>query len=124
MNKINLSYWIVTGLFAAFMVFSSVPNVMSSPESVQFIADHLGYPKYIIPFLGVAKILGAIVLLIPNLRRIKEWAYAGLCFDLVGAGASLIAVDGWQPQMLFMVVFIGVLFLSYFLWHKKLATNA
>jgi uncharacterized membrane protein YphA (DoxX/SURF4 family) len=123
MKKINLFYWITTGLFAAFMVFSSVPNMLSSPESVQFLGDHLGYPRYIIPFLGVAKILGSIAILVPSFRRIKEWAYAGLCFDLTGAAASLIAVDGWQPQMLFMLVFIGVLFLSYFLWHKKLTIN-
>jgi hypothetical protein len=92
----------------------------SSPEAVQFLSDLLGYPKYIIPFLGVAKILGAVVLLIPSLRRVKEWAYAGFFFDLVGATYSIIAVEGFKPQSLFMGVFIGFLFLSYFLWHKKL----
>lgn len=120
MKKINLFYWIVTGLFSAFMVMSSISNVTSSPEAVQFLSDHLGYPKYIIPFLGVAKILGAIALLIPSLRRVKEWAYAGFFFDLFGATYSILAVEGFKPQSLPMVVFIGLLFLSYFLWHKKL----
>ena len=123
MKKINLLYWIVTGLFAAFMIFSSISNVTSSPEAVQFISDHLGYPKYIIPFLGVAKILGCIAILIPSFRRIKEWAYAGLFFDLAGAAGSIVAVEGLKPQSLFMLVFFGVLFASYFLWHKKLTTN-
>ncbi|AEE52726.1 DoxX family protein [Haliscomenobacter hydrossis] len=122
MKKINLLYWIITGLFAAFMIFSSYSNLTSSPEALALIGDHLGYPKYIIPFLGAAKILGAIAILIPSFRRIKEWAYAGLCFDLVGAFFSLLKVDGPQPGVFFMLIFIGLLFASYFLWHKKIAT--
>lgn len=124
MKKINLLYWIVTGLFAAFMIFSSISNVTSSPEAVQFISDHLGYPKYIIPFLGIAKILGCIAILIPSFRRIKEWAYAGLFFDLAGAAGSIVAVEGLKPQSLLMLLFFGFLFASYFLWHKKLETQA
>ncbi|MBN8681904.1 MAG: DoxX family protein [Chitinophagales bacterium] len=121
MKKINIAYWIVTGLFAAFMIFSSFSNLTSAPEAVEFISGHLGYPAYIVPFLGAAKIAGAIVLLIPAFRRIKEWAYAGLFFDLAGAFFSLIAVDGFKPELAFMLVFMGLLFGSYFLWHKKLA---
>lgn len=120
MKKINLAYWIVTGLFAAFMLFSSIPNLLSSPESLEFLG-HLGYPNYIVPFLGAAKIAGAIAILIPGLQRLKEWAYAGLCFDLVGAVYSLYKVEGFKPDLLFMGVFIGFLFVSYFLWHKKMA---
>ena len=123
MKKNNIIYWVVTGFFAAFMLFSSVPNLMSSAESLQFLG-HLGYPAYIVPFLGAAKILGAAAILIPGFRRIKEWAYAGLFFDLVGAFYSLISVEGPQPQVLFMLIFIGLLFASYFLWHKKLAAAA
>ena len=124
MKKINLAYWIITGLFAVFMIFSSISNVTSSPEAVQFLSGHLGYPEYIIPFLGIAKILGVIALLIPSFRRFKEWAYAGLFFDLAGGFYSLLAVEGMRPQVFFMLVFIGVLFASYFLWHKKLDSNA
>lgn len=123
MKKLNITYWIITGLFAAFMVFSSVPNLMSAPDSVQFLNGYLGYPVYIIPFLGAAKIAGAIALLIPGLRRIKEWAYAGLFFDLGAAFYSLVCVEGFKPGLLVMLVFIGVMFASYFLWHKKLQTE-
>jgi hypothetical protein len=123
MKKINLFYWIVTGLFSAFMVFSSISNVASSPEAVQFLGDHLGYPAYIIPFLGVAKILGVIAILVPGFRRIKEWAYAGLFFDLAGGFYSLLVVEGAKPHVMLMLLFMGVLFASYFLWHKKLETK-
>lgn len=124
MKRITLIYWIVTGLFAAFMIFSSISNVTLAPEAVALLSGRLGYPEYIIPFLGVAKILGAIAILVPSFRRIKEWAYAGLFFDLVGAFFSLLKVEGPQPSVFFMLIFIGLLFASYFLWHKKLATAA
>ncbi len=48
----------------------------------------LGYPPYFVLILGVWKILGAIVVLIPGTPRLKEWAYAGMVFDLTGAAAS------------------------------------
>ncbi|WP_421795203.1 DoxX family protein [Haliscomenobacter sp.] len=124
MKRISLIYWIITGLFAAFMIFSSISNVTLAPEAVALLSDHLGYPKYIIPFLGIAKILGSIVILIPSFRRIKEWAYAGLFFDLFGAFFSLLKVEGPKPEVFFMLIFIGLLLASYFLWHKKLATAA
>lgn len=122
MKRISLIYWIVTGLFAAFMIFSSISNVTLAPEAVAMLSGRLGYPEYIIPFLGVAKILGAIAILVPSFRRIKEWAYAGLFFDLFGAFFSLLKVEGPQPSVFFMLIFIGLLLASYFLWHKKLAT--
>ncbi len=118
MKKVNIAYWVITGLFAAFMLFSAIPDIMMVPEAVTMVTG-LGYPKYIIPFLGVAKTLGAVAILIPNFDRIKEWAYAGLFFDLIGAAYSIIAKEGFQVQMTFMVLPIGFLFLSHYLWHKK-----
>ena len=120
MKKNNLLYWIITGLFAAFMIFSSIPNITMSPEAVTMITG-LGYPNYFIPFIGVAKLLGCIAILIPGFKRIREWAYAGLCFDLIGATYSIIVKEGLQPSVLFMILPIGFLFFSYYLWNKKLA---
>lgn len=121
MKNSNLLYWIITSLFAGFMIFSAVPNIMNSPDSVTMITG-LGYPKYFIPFIGVAKLIGAIVILIPNFRRLKEWAYAGLFFDLFSATYSFLASGPFQTGVLFMFVFIGFLFFSYYLWHKKIGT--
>ena len=117
MKKLKITFWIVTGLFSAFMIFSAIPNIMQTQESVEFMTN-LGYPEYFGVFIGVAKLIGVIAILIPGFSRIKEWAYAGLFFDLFGAFYSLIAKDGFQPQTLFMLVFIAMLFLSYFLFHK------
>ena len=81
--------------------------------------DMLGYPVYFIPFIGVAKLLGVIIILIPGLRAIKEWAYAGLFFDLGGAIYSNIAVAGKvDPMMLTLLVWIVPGILSYYFWKK------
>ena len=74
------------------MLFSSIPDVMATPEATKFMSGMLGYPAYFTPFIGVAKILGVIAILIPGFPRIKEWAYAGLAYDLIGAVYSGIAV--------------------------------
>ena len=118
MKKTKIFYWIITGLFAAFMLFSAIPDIMVVPDAVTMITG-LGYPKYLIPFLGVAKLLGSITILIPGFNRLKEWAYAGLFFDLAGATYSAIAKEGFQLPVLFMVLPFSFLFLSYYLWHKK-----
>jgi hypothetical protein len=125
MKKLNIAYWIVTGLFAAFMIFSSLGNVISDAQSVDMIHTQMGFPKYIIPFLGVAKILAAITILIPKLDRLKEWAYAGLVFDLVGATYSFIALGYPASGWVFMLVFVGFALLSYYLHcRRQQYTNA
>ena len=122
MKRINLIYWIVTGLFSAFMLFSSIPDVLQTPEAMAFITA-LGYPDYFVFFIGVAKVLGIIAILIPGFPRLTEWAYAGLFFDLFGAGYSIIVRQGFQLQMTFLLLPIGFLFWSYFLYHKRKAST-
>lgn len=122
MKNTNILYWVITGILAAFMTFTAIPDIMMVPEAVTFM-NHLGYPNYFIPFIGVAKVLGAIAILIPRFPRLKEWAYAGLFFDLFGASYSVIAKDGFKPENLIMLIFFGFLFSSYFLYHKRLANT-
>jgi len=52
---------------------------------------HLGYPIYLLSLLGVWKMLGAAVVLIPKFPLLKEWAYAGFFFLMAGAIFSHIA---------------------------------
>jgi hypothetical protein len=117
MKKTKIYFWIITGLFSAFMIFSSIPDIMMSADAIKFMS-HLGYPNYIIPFLGVLKLLGIIAILIPGFPRIKEWAYAGLFFELTGATYSVMANDGFHPEMSVMFVIILFVLLSYILYHK------
>jgi hypothetical protein len=118
MKTTNTLYWVFTGLFGAFMLFSAIPDIIVTPEAEEFITG-LGYPSYIIVFLGVAKALGVVAILVPGYPRIKEWAYAGLFFDLAGATYSAVAFHGPQPDQLVMLLPFTVLFLSYFYYHKR-----
>jgi DoxX-like family len=122
MKKTRIFYWIVTGLFLLMMLFSGISSLVSGPKAVEFF-KMLELPAYLISFLSVAKILGVIVVLIPGFPRLKEWAYAGLMFDLIGAAWCNYSVaksfGEWSP----ILIFVALGFLSYYLYHKISATQ-
>jgi hypothetical protein len=116
----SLAYWISTALFAALMIFSAVGGLQPTRQAIELMHEGLGYPVYFIQFISIAKLAGSIVILIPGLNRIKEWAYAGLFFDLAGAIYSGIASAGkFDPLMLTMAIWILPGIISYYFWHKK-----
>lgn len=85
MTKRNkIIYWISSIWLSLGMVSTGIVQLIQSKEETQFILD-LGYPNYILPFLGICKLLGVVVILIPQYRVLKEWAYAGFVFTLLGA---------------------------------------
>lgn len=119
-KTINILYWVFTILFAALMIFSSYSSILVNEDSKNLIHNYLGYPVYFIPFIGWAKVIGCIIILIPGVKTVKEWAYAGLFFDLIGAVYSSIAVaKGVDPMMLFLLVWFVPGILSYILWKKR-----
>jgi len=120
MKTTKITYWILTGILAAFMFMSSIPDVMYHPDAVAIIT-HLGYPTYFIPFIGVLKILGVIAILIPGFPKVKEWAYAGLVFDLVGAFYSHISVGDPASAWAFPLIALALVVGSYIFHHKRLA---
>ena len=117
MKKTNSLYWIFTLLFAAMMFFSAIPDVFSYPVAVKGMHGELGYPLFFVPFIGVAKVLGVIAILVQRFPRLKEWAYAGLFFDLIGATYSIIAVG--KPDWMFMVLPLGLGITSYIFYQKR-----
>lgn len=117
MKRTKIVYWLITIVFAAFMIFTALPDIVLSPEAKKFIND-LGYPDYFIRFIGVAKVLGSIAIVIPGKWRIKEWAYAGLIFDLIAALYSVIQVYGVRPEHALILLPLLVGLLSYFYYHK------
>ncbi len=121
MKKTKIIYWSATILFAGFMLMSGISDILLEEETVQFITK-LGYPVYFISFIGFAKTLGSIAILIPGFKKIKEWAYAGLIFDLIGATYSNLMVHGFDPGMLFMALIFGVAITSYIYNQKYYST--
>ena len=119
----NLIYWVSTILFSGLMIFSAVGGIEPTQQTIQNFHDWLGYPIYFIQFISVAKLLGSIAILIPGLNKtLKEWAYAGLFFDLAGAVYSGVASAGkFDPMILTMLAWIIPGIVSYIFWHKKIS---
>lgn len=118
----NILYWVFTIIFAALMIFSAYGSIINDPMAVGLIHDTLEYPRYFVPFTGWAKLIGSIVILIPGLKTIKEWAYAGLFFDLAAVVYSFAMAPKVQfdPGMLMTGIWILFGILSYIFWKKKL----
>ena len=83
----NIAYWVTTALTAAAFALGGVVDIARGKEVVEGM-NHLGYPLYFATILGIWKVLGALAILAPRLPVLKEWAYAGIFFDLTGAAAS------------------------------------
>lgn len=96
-------FWIATSLVCAAFVGSGIANLVHSPHIAADMA-RLGYPAYFSTILGAWKVFGAIAVVAPRLPRLKEWAYAGMIFDLSGAaisrGVSGDGVAGVVPPLL------------------------
>lgn len=115
-RKLSTIYWICTGLVALLMGVGSIPNIIASADSVALF-QQIGFPTYLLPFLGVAKLLGVIAIIVPGFPRIKEWAYAGLTFDLAGATYSFLAI-GIPVSAVSMIPGFLVMAGSYLTYHK------
>ena len=71
-------------MVAALGIFAAITYLSGSPQAVEGFA-RVGYPQQLRVILGVAKVLGAITLVVPGFRILKEWAYAGFTFAWISA---------------------------------------
>jgi hypothetical protein len=114
MKRDKIIYWVATGLLAAGMGMSAFMYLTKSPVLVGSF-ETLGFPLYFISILGVAKLLGVVVLITPAGATLKEWAYAGFIFTFIGATWSHIAT---HTPFVAPLVFLGVLGVSYYFWTR------
>lgn len=122
MKKMNVLYWVFTGLFCFFMLGSAIPDILMDPAAIAGMHGELGYPLYFVPYIGVAKALGVLALLIPGSARIKEWAWAGLFFDLISAAFSLAALG--KPDAFFLALPLSVGATAYYFYRRRQALRA
>jgi len=94
MKMKSIAYWTTTILVAFPIGSGGIAQVAHLQQNVDGFTRVLGYPLYFLTVLGVWKVVGAIAILVPRFPRLKEWAYAGIFFDLTGAAASWAAVGG------------------------------
>jgi uncharacterized membrane protein len=85
------AYWTATTLIALAFLSGGAAYLLRAGFAVPGVIA-LGYPAYFVTVVGAWKLLGGLAILAPRLPRLKEWAYAGIVFDLTGAMCSHIAV--------------------------------
>lgn len=112
-SRRQMIYWVTTALVVFELVWGGAWDILRVPD-VRVLIERLGYPSYFLVILGIWKLLGAVALVIPKFPRLKEWAYAGVIFDLTGAVASLSA-SGLVTvgTTAYPVLMIGVAFASW-----------
>ena len=107
----KIVYWGATVLVAIEALFGAFTYLTAAPQAVENF-QHVGYPQQLRVLLGIAKLAGAIVLVLPRLPTTKEWAYAGFTFTWIAASvAHYLAGDGALSLM--PVALTGLLAVSY-----------
>ncbi|GAA5022498.1 membrane protein [Marivirga lumbricoides] len=103
----KITYWVATIWLALGMVSTGIVQLIKMPEEVEAF-HQLGYPEYLLLILGTAKLLGVLAILIPKFPVLKEWAYAGFFFMMLGAIASHLisqdAITDVLPALLLLVL--------------------
>lgn len=112
MKTRRIAYWITTGL-TAFIFLSGGAADLAQPAIVMEGMAHLGYHVYFVSILGVWKVLGGIAVLVPRFPRLKEWAYAGMLFDLTGAAASHAAFADPASKIATPLILLGIVIASW-----------
>jgi uncharacterized membrane protein YphA (DoxX/SURF4 family) len=108
-------YWTVTLLFAVTMMSAGLTYLAGASFNVEGIT-HLGYPTYLLKILGTAKFLGGIAILQGRFRTLKEWAYAGYTFNLLGASASHALYGDPFVKVLVPIIILALVLVSYRQW--------
>ena len=112
-NK-QIVFWTITILISAFFILSGYMEVTKNPATYPKTI-RMGYPPYFITLLGVAKLIGSAVFLVPMFRRLREWVFAAFTIDVIFAFASGYSIQSYGDCLKAVVVFI-ILMLGYSLF--------
>jgi len=124
MRKDKIIFWITTGIVSVMMSFSAFNYLTNEVMKGAFV--HLGFPSYFRIELAIAKISGAIVLILPLIpSRLKEFAYTGFAITYISAFIAHFASGDPVSAALMPVVFLVILIVSYIYFRRtiKLQTN-
>ena len=113
----SIIYWTTTGILALMMLFSAF-SYLTNPQIAEGFKK-LGFLDYFRVELGIAKIIGVIVLVIPRMpERIKEWAYARFGIVFISAAIAHINNDDTAVKVMMPVIFLIILIFSNVYMHK------
>jgi VIT1/CCC1 family predicted Fe2+/Mn2+ transporter len=116
MKAIKITYWVATGLLAFAMTFSCYAYLTDEHIKSEFI--RMGFPSYFRVELGIAKVIGSIILLVPISYRLKEWAYAGFGITFISALIGHLACGDPSSDIIRVSIFLIILFVSYYTYYK------
>jgi len=116
-KTIKVTYWVLNIIFCLFHVMDAGGGLAKAKAGVDAM-NAMGYPIYLMGFLAVLKLLGVIALLQNKYKTIKEWAFAGFSFTLIGAAVSHICVNDPVLFIVMPIVFLALLFALYYFWRK------
>jgi hypothetical protein len=119
MKSRNILYWTMTILVALFIGGGGLAQIWQYRANPHGIVPELGYPLYFFAILGFWKAMGAIAILVPRFPRLKEWAYAGIFFDLTGAAASCAAVGGYGAYAFHVIAPLILTALTVISWARR-----
>lgn len=108
----QISYWVCTVLLVLWLLVGGSFDVTRSAPALA-ILHALGYPAYLAIMLGVCKLLAVPALLYRRAERLREWAYAGIAFDGLGAAYSHLAVHDTASATIAPVIFLAFAAASY-----------
>jgi hypothetical protein len=120
-KSLRIAYWTSTIVFALLLVMDGLGGIARAEAGVEALT-HLGYPLYLLPTTGVAKVLAAIAILQTKFRTVKEWAFAGWAFTCVGAFVSRAAV-GDTAELIYPVAFLAIAAVPYWFWWRARQTG-
>lgn len=123
MKKYKIIFWVATIILLLWEGVMPLLTLLFAPQYVTVGTKALGYPDYFAYALVICKGLGVLAIVIPKIpAKLKEWAYAGLTFNLIFAFISHAWVDKNIGFMLMPLVVLVLLMVSY-VYHQKLQTN-
>jgi hypothetical protein len=114
MSKRNkIIYWVATVWLALGMASTGIVQLLKVEGEVEFIL-RLGYPRYFLTLLGISKLLGVFAVLAPGLPLVKEWAYAGFFFTMIGALFSHVAMGSSAGEIFPPILLLALTVLSWY----------
>ena len=114
MNRRNkIIYWTVTIFLAIGMTAGGIQQMLQI-GGYNEIVTKIGYPLYLLPILGIWKLLGVLVILVPKRPLLKEWAYAGFVFAMSGAAISHFAAGQFFSEAVPSLILLFVTLLSWY----------
>ena len=123
MKKNKIIFWISTSIIFLWEGLMPLGTLLFAPEYANAGTKPLGYPDYFAYALIICKVLGATAIMIPKLPvKLREWAYAGLAFELIFATYSHIVVDG-NIGFIMLPVIIGIILAVSYIYNLKLKAN-